>query len=258
MNAVVGLPSIIIKLAEEIKARGLAIRIEKILYGGEHLRPQTCDFLRETVGAVSIRSAGYACVDTGPIGWQCAHLAGSVHHVLEEYCYTEILSTIDLQPVTGNEPGEIVATNLNRLLMPVVRYRTGDLGRWVETGNCQCGFSGQSFELLGRCDDLLVIGGINLMPVDVAAGLAGLAVSQSFQIAAKTVNGRDQLCLRLEADKILADKTVVAALQKGSYKIAESLHENWMDIVIEWYKPGQIMRNPRTGKLKPVVDERYA
>ncbi len=257
VNAVVGLPSIIINLAEEIKKRGLNIRIEKILYGGEHLRPQTCDFLREAIGAVSIRSAGYACVDTGPVGWQCMHLEGSVHHVLEEYCHAEILDPLNHTPVTGNASGEIIATNLNRVLMPVVRYRTGDLGRWVETGKCPCGFSGRSFELLGRCDDLLVIGGINLMPVDVAAGLAGLPVSQSFQIAAQTANGRDQLCLRLEAEKKLPDRQVVEALKTGSYKIAESLNDNWMNIVIEWFKPGEIKRNPRTGKLKPVVDERF-
>lgn len=258
VNAVVGLPSIIINLAEEISRRGLPIKIEKILYGGEHLRPQTCDFLREAVGAQLIRSAGYACVDTGPIGWQCLHLDGSIHHVLEEYCYAEILDTVNHQPVGGNTAGEIVATNLNRVLMPVVRYRTGDLGRWVETGVCACGFKGRSFELLGRCDDLLVIGGINLMPVDIAAGLAGLPVSQSFQIAAQTAEGRDRLCLRLEAEKPVPDSRVVEALRRGSYKIAESLAENWMTIVIEWHKPGAIKRNPRTGKLKPVVDERFS
>ena len=257
VNAVVGLPSIIINLAEEIKKRGLHIRIEKILYGGEHLRPQTCDFLREAVGAELIRSAGYACVDTGPIGWQCLHLEGSVHHVLEDYCYAEILDPVDHQPVSGKDAGEIVATNLNRVLMPVVRYRTGDLGRWVDTGVCACGFRGRSFELLGRCDDLLVVGGINLMPVDVAAGLAGLPVSQSFQIAAQTVDGRDRLCVRLEADKPLPDSHVIEALRRGSYKIAEALAENWLSIIIEWHKPGAIKRNPRTGKLKPVVDERF-
>ena len=139
-----------------------------------------------------------------------------------------------------------------------MRYRTGDLGRWVESGLCQCGFQGRSFELLGRCDDLLVIGGINLLPVDVAAGLAGLPVSQSFQIAAQTAKGRDQLCLRLEADQALADQQVIDALASGSYKIAESIKENWMTIIVEWYKPGKIKRNTRTGKLKPVVDERFS
>lgn len=257
VNAVVGLPSIIIKLAEEIHRRDLNIRIEKILYGGEHLRPQTCEFLQKAVGAVSIRSAGYACVDTGPVGWQCDFLEGSVHHVLEQYCYAEILDPATLKPVVSDQPGEIIATNLDRVLMPVVRYRTGDLGRWVKVDDCPCGFRGLSFELLGRCDDLLVVGGINLMPVDVAAGLSELPVSQSFQMVARTSLGKDLLLLRLEAEEKLADTKVIAALKKGSYKIAESLHEGWMNIEIEWFKPGEIKRNERTGKLKTVIDERF-
>jgi phenylacetate-coenzyme A ligase PaaK-like adenylate-forming protein len=256
VNAVVGLPSIIIKLAEEIARRKLDIRIEKILYGGEHLRPQTCEFLRQNIGADLIRSAGYACVDTGPIGWQCLHLEGSIHHVQDDYCYVEIIDSISGSPVSDEQPGEIVATNLDRVLMPVIRYRTGDMGRWIKAQKCACGFAGKSFELMGRCDDLLVIGGINLMPADIACALAGLPVSQSFQMAARLCSGRDQLCLRLEAETPLADNLVINALQKSSYKIAESLANGWMTVNIEWYGPGEIPRNQRTGKLKLVVDER--
>ena len=258
VNAVVGLPSIIIKLAEEIEKRKLPIRIEKILYGGEHLRPQTCEYLQRAVGATVIRSAGYACVDTGPIGWQCEHLEGSVHHVCDDHSFVEILEPETGRPLADRTAaGELVVTNLSRVLMPVVRYRTGDLGRWQAATTCRCGFSGHSFELLGRCDDLLVIGGINLMPVDVAAGLTGLPVSQSFQIVARCVAGKDQLLLRLEADKKLPDEKIATALKKGSYKIAESLKENWMTIAVEWFTPGNIPRNQRTGKLKTVVDERH-
>ena len=258
VNAVVGLPSIIINLAEEIEKRKLPIRIEKILYAGEHLRPQTREFLQRAVGATLIRSAGYACVDTGPVGWQCQYLDGSVHHVCDDHSFVEIL-----EPETGRPPadptaaGELVVTNLTRILMPVVRYRTGDLGRWQAATTCRCGFSGRSFELLGRCDDLLVIGGINLMPVDVAAGLNRLPVSQSFQVVARHVAGKDHLLLRLEADKPLPEAKIVDALKKGSYKIAESLKDNWMTISIEWFRPGGLPRNERTGKLKPIVDERH-
>lgn len=258
VNALVGLPSIIINLAEEIEKRKLSIKIGKILYGGEHIRPQTREFLERTLGATLIRSAGYACVDTGPIGWQCQYLEGSVHHVCSEHSYVEILEPkTGRPPADPTAPGELVATNLTRVLMPVVRYRTGDLGRWQAATTCRCGFSGHSFELLGRCDDLLVIGGINLMPVDVAAGLNGLPVSQSFQVVARNVAGKDHLLLRLEADKPLPDEKIIAALKKGSYKIAESIKDNWMTLSIEWFKPGSIPRNQRTGKLKPIIDERH-
>ncbi|NLI80001.1 MAG: AMP-binding protein [Candidatus Riflebacteria bacterium] len=256
-TAIVGLPSIIVKLAEEVQARQSPVRIRKILYGGEHMRPQTADFLRRTLGAEWVRSAGYACVDTGPIGFQCPHLVGAVHHVLEDYQFVEILHPQDQRPCSTGTIGEIVATNLDRVLMPVVRYRTGDLGRWVGQAECPCGFRGRTFELLGRCDDLLVIGGINLLPPDVAAGLARLpGVSPNFQVVARLEDRHDLLVLRLEAEAPLPREQVLAALREGSYKIAEALDSNWLRIEIDWVGPGQIPRHPRTGKIKTVVDER--
>jgi len=256
-NALVGLPSVIIKLAEEVERSGSNVRIRKILYGGEHLRAPTVEFLRRTLGCELVRSAGYACVDTGPIGYQCTHLGGSLHHVLEGYQFVEIVN-----PETGavrndGEPGEIVSTNLTRLLMPVVRYKTGDLGRWVEMDECACGFSGKTFELLGRCDDLLVIGGINLLPSDVASGLALLPVSQNFQVVARTKNSRDLLVLRLEASRPLSDAQVLEGLEHGSYKLAKAIKDGWLNVEIEWLAPGGLPRSVRTGKIKTVLDERH-
>ena len=255
-NAVVGLPSIIIRLAEEIQKRSLDIKFDKILYAGEHLRPQTCEFLKKAVGAKIIRSAGYACVDTGIVGWQCPHTPGTIHHVLEDYCYCEIISTTDQSVIEDDTPGEIVVTNLDHKLQPIVRYRTGDLGRWIEQENCPCGFKGKSFELLGRCDDLIVVGGINLMPADVEAGLSSILPSRQFQIIARTVNAKDQICIRIESDKEFSEKQIIDALVKGSYKIAESIKEQWATIAIEQYELGKLPKNPRTGKIKAVIDER--
>lgn len=257
VNAVVGLPSVIVKLAEEIKARKAGIKIEKILYGGEHLRPQTCDFLTKAVGARLIRSAGYACVDTGPVGWQCLALEGSIHHVLDQYCYVEIINTETGLSCGVGEPGEIIVTNLNRTLMPVIRYKTGDMGRWVEINKCECGFKGKSFELLGRCDDLLVIGGINLLPVDVAAGLNTFdEISSNFQIEAQLKEGKEHLLIRVETTKKIAESKILKALKSNSYKIAESLSEGWMTVEILQLAPSKISRNKRTGKLKTVLDNR--
>ncbi|HOY68081.1 MAG TPA: acyl-CoA reductase [Candidatus Ozemobacteraceae bacterium] len=255
-NAVVGLPSIIIKLAEEVERRGSKLRIRKVLYGGEHLRAPTVEYLKRALGCEFVRSAGYACVDTGPVGYQCPHLGGALHHVLDGYQLVEIIEPETGVVRTDDQPGEIVATGLTRHLMPVVRYRTGDLGRWADMDECACGFAGRTFELLGRCDDLIVIGGINLMPSDVAPGLATLAVSQNFQIVARQKNARDHLLLRLEAEKPLPDEAVVEALKQGSYKIAETLNDRWLTIEIEWFSPGGLPRNPRTGKIKTVIDER--
>jgi len=259
VNALVGLPSVIVKLAEDVKKRSIPLKIRKILYGGEHLRSQTKEFLAETLGASWIRSAGYACVDTGPIGFQCPHLEGALHHVLEGYQYVEILKqgeTGEFVPCEAGEPGEIVSTNLERLLMPVVRYRTGDMGCWLKDSTCACGFNGKTFELLGRCDDMIVLGAINLFPSDIACGLTGLPVSPNFQIVGRTLHGKDLLVLRLEAEKELPLEVIEKNLRAHSYKLEEALAGNWLNFTVEWFRPGGIPRNPRTGKLKVVVDER--
>jgi phenylacetate-coenzyme A ligase PaaK-like adenylate-forming protein len=264
VSALVGLPSIIIKLAEELRRRNLRLPVRKILYGGEHLRPEAIEFLKGAFDLDWARSAGYASVDAGPIGFQCPFLPGAVHHVLEEHQCVEILD-----PETGSPreipssgavsaPGEITATNLYRRLMPVVRYRTGDLGRWVAVDHCPCGFTGGSFELLGRCDDMLVIGGINLMPSDIAPGLAGLSVSPSFQMIGRTQGSKDLLVLRLEAETPSPEAEVLASLQRGSYKIEEALRDGWLTVKIEWFAPGALPHNPRTGKLRVVIDERVS
>ncbi|MBI3038598.1 CoF synthetase, partial [bacterium] len=114
VTALVGLPSIMVKLAEEVKSRKSSLRISKILYGGEHLRPATIAYLKGILGCTIVRSAGYACVDTGPIGFQCAFLPGTLHHVLNDYQIVEILNTEDVPPNLGDAkkcsdgvPGEI-------------------------------------------------------------------------------------------------------------------------------------------------------
>ena len=140
--------------------------------------------------------------------------------------------------------------------MPVLRYKTGDLGVWLKRSRCACGFPGRTFELLGRCDDLLVVGGINLLPSDIAHGLSTLPVSPNFQIIARLKNGKEHLILRLEAEKTLPDEKVETALKNGSYKLAEALDKGWIALEMDWVKPGGIPSNPRTGKIKVVLDER--
>ena len=60
---------------------------------------------------------------------------------------TEILRK-DGRPAEVEEVGEIVATGFNNYAMPLIRYRTGDLGAWSARG-CACG---RPFRLLSRLE----------------------------------------------------------------------------------------------------------
>jgi phenylacetate-CoA ligase len=109
-NAIVGLPSIIIALAEYFYMNKITSSIRKILYGGEHFTDEAKKFLEKSLGATQIKSAGYAIVDSGPIGVQCEYLSGSLHHAISKYNYIEFIK--EGKPVKDGEIGEIVVTNL--------------------------------------------------------------------------------------------------------------------------------------------------
>lgn len=88
-------------------------------------------------------------------------------HIFSDYCIVEIIK--DNKPVVGEE-GEIVSTRLDNLAMPLIRYKTGDIGRQLAEP-CPCG---RTFPLLqvtgGRDRNFLVTkqgGMISITIVDI-------------------------------------------------------------------------------------------
>ncbi|MBF0442201.1 MAG: hypothetical protein HQK54_09870, partial [Oligoflexales bacterium] len=159
VNTIIGVPSFIIRLFEEFHDELASYRgVKKIFFGGEHFNDQQKKWLVEEFGIESIRSATYGSVDAGPLGYQCVHCSGSVHHLASELQYLEILDVNDDKPVQGNEVGRLIFTSLSRKGQRLERYEIGDLGRWIN-GDCLCGRSEPRFELLGRFGDVFRIGG---------------------------------------------------------------------------------------------------
>jgi phenylacetate-CoA ligase len=68
--------------------------------------------------------------------------------------------------------GEVVWTHLRREASPLLRYRSGDLGR-VWTSTCACGRSTPRIRIDGRRDDMLRVQAVNVYPQAISAMLAG-------------------------------------------------------------------------------------
>jgi phenylacetate-coenzyme A ligase PaaK-like adenylate-forming protein len=60
------------------------------------------------------------------------------YHLREADLLFEVVDPANGRPVMDGERGEVVFTTLTRTGMPVIRYRTGDLGRWLPDP-CPCG-----------------------------------------------------------------------------------------------------------------------
>jgi phenylacetate-coenzyme A ligase PaaK-like adenylate-forming protein len=60
------------------------------------------------------------------------------YHLREADLYIEIVDPETGRSVSEGDPGEVVFTTLTRKGMPLIRYRTGDVSRFVP-GPCSCG-----------------------------------------------------------------------------------------------------------------------
>ena len=83
---------------------------------------------------------------------QCSH---GGYHVNPEFGLMELLDA-EGRPVPPGVDGEVVATGFINPVMPLVRYRLGDMARWAEAP-CPCGSSFPGIEAIaGRVDDVII------------------------------------------------------------------------------------------------------
>ncbi|HOD41063.1 MAG TPA: hypothetical protein PKL57_10940, partial [Candidatus Wallbacteria bacterium] len=130
-----------------------------------------------------------------------------------------------------------------------------------------CGRKNPVFELLGRCDDILVAGGANLTPRDFEDAIAKTPqLSSIFQLIAVTKNGFDALELFLELKEGAAlnseqtaalKEKIIGDLKAGSFKVKTMLESGWLSSFEIFIQPaGKIERVERTGKVVNIKDMR--
>ncbi len=264
VTVIVGLPSFLLKFAEFVREhkKEYPFPLKTILFGGEYAGPEMVRFFRSVFPGVRVRSVAYASVDAGMIGYQCPHCPGAVHHLFESEQHMEIIDPATGAPVRPGATGELVVTVLHKRHMPVIRFKVGDLGRWVE-GPCRCGRADRRFEILGRCDDRIHAGGAHIFVGDISRAVASVkGLSLNFQLEISAGKGGDRLRLRVETRGAApapkgAEAALLAALRKNCRDMADSLDMKWLaPPELELLPPGAIERVARTGKIRRVIDRR--
>ena len=255
-NVILGIPTQIIEIAKYIEKNDLDIKIEKIFYGGEILYDNQRDYLKKVLKSSLIKSAGYASVDAGPIAYQCKYLDGNKHHILTNYQFLEIvdIETNESIKVGNNTVGEIVVTNLERFLMPIIRYKTGDLGRWVNI-ECKCLRSSFVFELLGRYDDWIRVASYDFYYQDFINALKSIDSLEPFvQLEISLIKRYVLVYLKFKdfVDFNLIKRNQVKEefldnLKKINWQLKEGIDSNLIKIDIDFVK--EFKKSPKTGKI---------
>ncbi|WP_426203583.1 phenylacetate--CoA ligase family protein [Pseudomonas sp. TWP3-1] len=131
-----------------------------LYYIGEPCSQSLREQLTRDWPMLKIRSFGYSSTETGPIGFQCAHLEHGFYHLHADAVLLEVVDPVTLQAVPEEQTGEFLLTPLLPDHVPLLRYRIGDRGRMLrKVRSCACGSSWPVLELEGRVETSIKLGG---------------------------------------------------------------------------------------------------
>lgn len=156
-DALVGLPVQVLALARQGERTGLPTRPPRsVLLSADYTSDAVVRAIEAAWGCRVFTHYGMTEMGLGG-GVQCESFAG--YHLREADLYVEIVDPDTGRSLPEGERGEVVFTTLTRTGMPLLRYRTGDLSRFLPEP-CACGTSLRSLERVrGR-----VGGGADLKP----------------------------------------------------------------------------------------------
>lgn len=261
VTTIMSVPTHIVTFANYLeKNKIIDIKVKKIITGGEKLYPSVKKYLKKILGIEHFITI-YASTEAGAIGYQCKKINGTDYfHVHSDNQYLEILDKETWNEVPIGNEGRIVATNLSRELMPLIRYELGDVGKII-IKKCGCGSKDQLFELIGRGYERIRVG-YNFIDIkqitEVISNIPEL--THNFQVKVNLKNGRDQLIITIETIKIQTASLLKNKFLKKIIKETLLYEDIEADIInpieIKIVDLNTIERNSRTGKIKQFIDLR--
>ncbi|AKL97431.1 phenylacetate--CoA ligase family protein [Endomicrobium proavitum] len=201
VSAVHILPSYAVRLYHAMKDAGVNPKTDlnlKIFFIGAE--PHTEELRREIEGLYGVKafnSYGLSEVSGPGIAFECQEQNGM--HIWEDYVIPEIIDPETLEVLPDGKEGELVLTTISREAMPVIRYRTRDLTKIISEP-CPCGRTHRRIaRIKGRTDDMMIINGVNIFPVQIEKTIMGIPeASKNYIIEITKKNYMDKLNIKIE------------------------------------------------------------
>ena len=250
VNGIITISSYLPILASAIDSLGIDPRrdlcLKSILIGAEPFNEQTRNKLEIFFGAKIYSVYGMSELEGPGIASECEDHTGM--HLFTDSYFAEIIDPQTGELLPYGEEGELVLTTLDRECMPLIRYRTGDITRFVEK-ECHCGFDFIKIaNVKRRIDDMIIVRGVNIYPFQIENVVAEFpSIFQSFQCVIES-DDRFTVRVALLHDEGVDRNVIEMALSK---RLKEVL---LLKPTIEWKSTSFFMA--QEGKAIRIIDNR--
>ena len=213
-TVIVCTPTYALHLAEVARGLGIDLRSSAIRIGihagepGASL-PNVKRAIEAAWGATCFDHAG--ATEAGAWAFDCEAQSGAIHLNEAEFIF-EVIDPQSGQAIGEGQRGELVITNLGRVGMPVLRYRSGDLVE-LTTEPCDCGrrFARIKGGVVGRADDMIIVRGVNLYPGAIDNLIRSVPNISEYEVNIRRMSGMDDLSIKIEtADMLGFEETALA------------------------------------------------
>ncbi len=160
--------------------------------------------IEQMLGVKAYNCFGMSEMNGPGVAFECPAQNGL--HIWEDYVIAEIIDPVTLQPVPEGEIGELVLTTLKREAMPLLRFRTRDLTRFLP-GECPCGRTHRRLaRFQGRSDDMIILKGVNIFPIQIETILLQFKeLGTNYLITLETVGNNDEMLIEVELSDLFTD-----------------------------------------------------
>lgn len=236
-----GYPGSLYYLARRAQERGWNQSLRSVVTWGDNLYPHYRQTIEQAFGMRV--SDTYGCGEGIQVSAQCEH--GTYHqHMLD--VIVEYVDDNNL-PVSPGTPGHILLTRLHPGVMPLIRYRVGDIGvSGGENATCLCGRKLDVMQSIqGRDTDVIITPRGNRLIVHFFTGLLEhFPEIDTFQVVQEQP---DAIILRVVVTPAYVPET--------AQRIIETLHRHGADGLTVHIEPVETIPLTPGGKRRFIINK---
>ena len=221
--------------------------------GAEPYSEETRRKIESLYGMNAFNSYGLSEMNGPGVAFECTEKNGM--HLWEDNYLLEVIDPDTGDRVEDGVEGEIVLTTLKREAMPLIRYRTGDIAT-VFPGECACSRTHRRISRIkGRSDDMLIIKGVNLYPMQIEKVLMDIPeVGHNYLIEIENIDFLDTIIVKVEVRQEIFHGDI-HELENLKRSVIEALRsEILITPRVELVEPNSLPKSE--GKAVRVVDRR--